>query len=509
MTGKPTPFLNVRAMGSMTSGIEWLIAVSGALAALALTLSLGAFADLALYPHDNRHYFFIAERVAAGVPPHVSAFDPKATLSLLMTGAAIALGDLARLDPVWSSRAISIAVYAAATSLLGILALRMTRNCGVAALAMIFFLAFGYLASSAAVGSRPKVFIPAFMIASILFLQEGRTTLSAFFAGFVFLIWQPMLLLMGTLGVTLLVTRQGSARLVSAFGAALIPVLLYVGYFAVMGALGPMIEQEYRFPAEYMTHESGSPLAVLTGLKGIWTREFGATNVIPIVFIAALATCGWQLLRTDGLSRLLERPGWLYLWLTLLLIGGFTLYDHQGGPDLFPVLPLVALLSATFLVHLADRAGRRWSHAGRILVVAAFVYGSAAVISGRQHRIARAPGVALHDQRSIGAQVGGWVDDGRTVYAVNSAWTLALARLDNWSPYSSLFRGMRAYLSTRAGDVYVPERNGELPDIILHARGFPPGWPEWLEAHYREVTGPEHRARFMTVWELRTPEERP
>ena len=64
---------------------------------------------------DNQHYFFIAERAASGVAPHLSQFDPKNALSLLITAAAIKVSRLSGIgDDLAAARWISILFCSAA-----------------------------------------------------------------------------------------------------------------------------------------------------------------------------------------------------------------------------------------------------------------------------------------------------------------------------------------------------------------------------------------------------------
>ena len=58
---------------------------------------------------DNQQYFFIAERAASGVPPHVSLFDSKHQAGMLLSAAAIRVGRGLGLGDVHAARVASIA----------------------------------------------------------------------------------------------------------------------------------------------------------------------------------------------------------------------------------------------------------------------------------------------------------------------------------------------------------------------------------------------------------------
>ena len=59
---------------------------------------------------DNQHYFYMSERVASGVSPHKSHFDPKHALSMLLTGAAIFAGRALGIADLTSARFLSLVV---------------------------------------------------------------------------------------------------------------------------------------------------------------------------------------------------------------------------------------------------------------------------------------------------------------------------------------------------------------------------------------------------------------
>ncbi|MDH3734404.1 MAG: hypothetical protein OEU54_12770 [Gemmatimonadota bacterium] len=96
----------------------------------------------------------------------------------------------------------------------------------------------------------------------------------------------------------------------------------------------------------------------------------------------------------------------------------------------------------------------------------------------------------LADEEAAAVVVGDWMTAGETVYAVNAAHLLGMARQDNWLRYSSFFRGVNTYLQDQTTeDAIIPRgANGELPDRILDGLGRPFGWPEWVEARDDDVT---------------------
>src|SRR5262245_17270267 len=74
---------------------------------------------------DNQTFFYMAERAASGVPPHVSVINHKQALAHLLSAAAIAAGRHFGIDDVYAARTLSIAVGATTVAGTCALALRL------------------------------------------------------------------------------------------------------------------------------------------------------------------------------------------------------------------------------------------------------------------------------------------------------------------------------------------------------------------------------------------------
>ncbi|MFN2426031.1 MAG: hypothetical protein ABR587_06250 [Candidatus Binatia bacterium] len=138
---------------------------------------------------DNQVYYYIAERAASGIPPHVSEFDPKNALSMLMTAAAIRIGRGVGVDDLLAARALSIAVTAAVLPLLWTATRRLGGNRWMAAVAVAVPLLFVDYLSLAVAGARPKVFLVFFEALWMLAAVAGRPILLGVATGCCFLTW--------------------------------------------------------------------------------------------------------------------------------------------------------------------------------------------------------------------------------------------------------------------------------------------------------------------------------
>src|SRR5690242_16686624 len=108
---------------------------------------------------DNQLYFYLAERAASGVAPHVSLVDTKSQLGVLVTAASIAAGRVGGEDDVAASRAASIAFAALAVVLAAELATLLAGSTAAGHIAALALIAARGFADHAAVGSNPKVFL--------------------------------------------------------------------------------------------------------------------------------------------------------------------------------------------------------------------------------------------------------------------------------------------------------------------------------------------------------------
>lgn len=510
--GESTPMPPDAPTGSETGiGERWIFVG---------TACLGLLVGLAYGPgqvpllEDNQHYFYMSERFASGVPPHISNFDPKNMLSVIVTGFGIELGRSAGISDILASRVVSLGAFAGGVGLLSLFAYRAV---GTATAAVITALALGslhYLPLMVANGSRPKVLLLLFTAASLVFLTRKRWYAATLSAALGFLTWQPALLLLASVLTALWLENGEVRKLGTAVGVAAIPVAAYEGYFAAAGALGEQLTQAYVFPALYMTggQFEGIP-ENLAKMRDLWAWGYsvdvfgiGLTWLVPAVFAAALTVCvaraaAWIDRTDDPWGELRSRPAAVHFTLSMVGALAFTYYDVSGPPDFFFVFPYAAVIIGWAVSTIARGVGAgRAPAAGPSLAIGA---GALLVLtSAAGAREARLHPFDLEDQKRLADRVDDWAEAGKGVYAVGTSHLLAFNRTGNWTRYTYFFQGLPAYLRDRERtSTYVPRRDGQLPDVILTSRSFPPGWPDWLaEAGYREGRDEAFARQDIRVW---------
>lgn len=453
---------------------------------------------------DNQHYFFIAERAASGVPPHLSQFDPKHALSLLMTGAAIKLGRLIGADDVYAARVLSLLVGATGAALLWVLTLLLTRRRLAAWLAALVMLSFSGFLEMVVMGSRPKTFLVLFAMATLVLHTLRRPLAAGAGAGLAFLCWQPALIFLGAIAAAALWEERRPGPALLALAGALAVQIPYEAYFAWHGALGEQLLQAYVFPARYMAGEFAGFAGSLAELREFWGAGFGPTFLLPVVFVLTLAL-GVVLLAARprwAAAELRERPGWLAFGLAATSAAAFTFYDHQGFPDFFLVLPFVAVVVGWLAAAALTRISQAWPPALASAAALALL-GGAAAWAVTQLPQPRVP-YGLDEQRQLAQRVGEYLRSGKSVYAVGCVHLLALNHASNHLPYGFFFRGVEPYLLSRShGSFFEPARDGKMADVVLISRSdiYPvPDRKYWLGTRYVQLKDRAFNAQGIRVW---------
>jgi len=455
---------------------------------------------------DNQLYFFIAERVAAGVPPHLSLIDHKHQLSAMLSGWSMWLGRVAGADDVASVRVLSMVLAATLPAALWVVAMRLTRRPIVAHLTAFVALSFDDFFAQAAMGVRPQLFMAVFMGYSFAALATRRHATAGAAAIACFLCWQPALVVFASSCVAVALERSSKRALGRYVAGGLVVLLLYEGYFWWHGALREQLFQSYVMPSELGGYKY-APLwdgIVFVLRDGRWGA--GWLIVFPAVYLATLALLAleplvrwrsfWERLRGDAL------PGALTATAVLALV--FTLIDHQAYPDRYFLQPFIALANGLAwglpLSWICERVGRSSRFAATASVVT-FVLGATFLATDAQTSFPAERGLTLTQQRELANRVAALRRQYGPVWAVGCGHLLALRRTGNYDFVGLVIDPkVRHYMTTMAGgDGYRP-RNGAMPVVLLTSRGgegiaFP-----WLRREYWPARDDAFAAQGIRVW---------
>jgi hypothetical protein len=454
-------------------------------------LALGAIAVASVFAYgvrgrplyaDDQLYYFISERSASGVPPHVSETEIKTQLSTLIYGASIAAGRTLGFDDVLSGRAAGVAAAALTTMLSYALALELTQSALAAVVAGIAALAIHGVFVEAATGFQPKLVMLPFLLLAQLWCARRRWLLCGIAAMCTFLCWQPGAVVLCACTAAVLIDRRSTWKSVAqlAAGAAL-ALACFEAWFAWHGAIAAQVRQEFllAFGADHKPIDwAESAWFYLTEAEGYEDTP----HVLPTVFAIAAALLWIGILarprRAMEIAR--EKPGLVAFWIAIHLGTAFTFYDHQAHPDMLLVQPYFVVgwgIAFGWVTALLWR-----SRAGRVAALAIV-----AIVAWWTHRevsadIARAASGRnlLPVQYEQARLVSLYYDHRGSVWALGPVHLLALLHQDNWAPVGDLGREGIDMATWR------PLRRGRMPEIILLSRGFRPG--NWLQSEYVDIT---------------------
>lgn len=455
---------------------------------------------------DNAHQFFISERAASGVPPHLSQLSAKHSLTFLLTGLAISIGRGLTIDDIWSARVLSLLIFAGSVWLTGIITFDLAKNRFAAMLAALSLVAFSGYVYQVAQCCRPKVFLVFFMLLAIYAAIRRQPFWLGVWAGLSFLCWQPALIMLGGAILVGLFQVERWNWLKSTCSGALIVVVGYEAYFWWHGVLAEQLRQSYYFPANFMPGEFNGWVALIEVIY-YWARGF-FMHPAPVFLLVGELSFGVIIWRSGfHFSKLCrDRPGWVYLFVCLNAALIFSIYEHQGYTDLFLLIPFLAILTgygATMLWR-ADR----FRTLARSLVVISVICLVMSILSG-PYLMGTNPGspfararYTLQDQRNLAEQVKQLHMEKGDMYVIGCAHLLAFNRMDNWSMNNAFFRGVREYLlSTATGGPEVPWEPKPLPPVILTCRyDLPPELQSVLDRKYYESTFAAFQQQNISIW---------
>jgi hypothetical protein len=477
---------------------------------------------------DNGGQFFVAERVASGVAPHVSSISGKSALSFLISGAGIFIGRTIGVPDYWSARLVSILVLAASVGLCWVVTYRLLGDesdfgsadsrfaAHLAALSMLSFGGYTYLG---AMGARPKIFLVFFMLLTLLMVLQRRPLWTGVAATLAFLCWQPALIVLAASILPLMLWRpRRTAVGLWALGVFL-AVALYEAYFVYHGAWREQLFQSFIFTSKYMAPEHSSVVKQPARLLRLWRRGFPFNPAAACLALWMVAF--WYVLLADLQSAravIQRRPASTYVNLCVLGAVAFTLYDHQGYADLFILIPYLAIATGAMVIKTEERIGRIWlgarGHPNQdavdgerpprvslparpfrwaAVVTLVLIVGVGVKRGDRRHKI--------DDQLSLAAELAERSPELNGIYAVNCTHLLALMRRSNWNEYGHFFRGVRELMLDRtSGPDRPPWKGGVLPDLIVVSGRLPQEIGAVLRTDYVKVEKRRYRRQAVAVW---------
>lgn len=484
---------------------------------------------------DNQLYFFVAERAASGVPPHVSHVDPKHQLATLLTAGAITAGRAVGVDDVAAARIVSIAAASIAVALAAdaaaVVAGALVARAGVAAagargagvagagalatslsgaalaasvaapVAAAALLAMRGFAHHATVGSNPKVFLAMFVLLAQAAIARpsgrARDAVAGLACGAAFLCWQPALVVVAAVAAEGRLGPGGSWRRTARLLAwALLPVVLYEAYFVSTGAAGEQLWQNWVMTLGSV-HEAPRAWRSLAFVLGEGRGAF-VPRVAPTCLAVLVAFAVARLVRSPSraIEQLRSRDGLVAFAVGAAGATMFTLYDHQGVPDLFFPAPYFAIAAGVVAARVAGAASRfapRATPAAVLVVLLVMLALQLRRDEARRHDV----GYDLADQRRLAAELLAEHEAGGSVWAYGAVHLLALAHLDNHVPLALFFDDVASVVDV--GE-FRPLKDGRLPSLIVQGRRRFPDDAAYLGERYEPATTAEFAGQDLRLW---------
>ncbi len=483
------------------------VVLAGAVLAGAVLALLTGFVAVrkGLWDHpvimDNRLYFYLAERAASGVAPHVSSPDVKSQLATLADASAISLGRAAGLHDVRAGRFgelafLIVGIWGVASSVRA-----LGGSGGAALLASLSVLAFSNLVGHVVVGFNPKILLFTLLAWGPWLVARGHFAWAGALSSAAMLCWQPA-------GAACLATALGAiagARRLHALAATIAGGIaafaLYESYFAWHGVLAAQLFQTWALPlgsvheatnwirgARFVIFGSGMGIDRF-GIPGISFALFTLGAVAHLAGLHASAAAG---VRGSAFAR---RPASAVV---LVAVAGsmmcfFTAYEHQAEPDRFLLVAYFAIAFGVVVDAISRSLSAHVGHRAVLLLEAALAALLLTYVPNRQYREGT-PAKRLEGQIEDAAIVAMAAEAYGSVWSYGCFDLMGMAHLTNHHPLDHIWDDLRLYVDEKT---FVPLAHGRLPDAILRCRGLPGSGDLLKQYTLIRLPGLVQRAQFF------------
>jgi hypothetical protein len=361
--------------GSAGAGLLFSIAV-----AVALFTAFGITGELA---RDEGIYSYAGQRLAHGVPPYASIFDPKGPGASFLAGAGAAVARVFGADSLVCIRLAFFACSLASVAAMFLLARRLWRSTLAGTVAGVVFACYDKVGADALGGPDAKT--PGVLAAVVtMWLLLRRNWFSAgVAAGVGILVWQPLLIYpVVAVALPALVEPAGrrSAASLRALGGVTLPVGLASAYFFVTGAFSEFVQASLVFPLTGIQRDHASVWRRVGHIAHVVWHSYHLSGLlfgIGLVCFLVLVVARLLGLRHRP-RRLASDPLIAVVLVTMLFEFAYAATDFQGSPDVLPLLayPTLGLAGAVaaLAARPADATARR--------AVAGVVVGLLVVLAG-------------------------------------------------------------------------------------------------------------------------------
>ncbi len=434
---------------------------------------------------DRANWDYIAQVIARGDVPYRDVVNIKSPLSAYIGAAAIVVTRPLGLRDIYAIRIMYILLAALTVAFTYLVALDYFASCRLALLAASVMLAFGALLRLNGGGTQPKTPMILFGLMTLWAIMKDRPFAAGVFGMLSALSWQPGLLFVGAAGLAFsrYLTSWRDLKVLKLLAGAAVPLVLQLGYFWAAGALRDFYLWNIHFNATIYGPRGVRTLSSFFNrigkmLSGTYRDGRFYFYLSAIGLLIAL----WREAKDakqGGRAKLQDAAPRHAIIIAPIVYFLFCMIDIQGGADLIPLLPFVAIFAALGIVYLLKGAAALLARARpSVNITAIESWGSALVlaiifvISTGDSVFARRD-QSLKAQDAEVAQIVSYLQPGDKLYVHGQSEILVLSGLPNASRYYLLDRGKDEYLDQLlAGGfgAWLQTLKDERPKIVVLSR---------------------------------------
>ena len=455
-----------------------------------LIATIGAMAILAQYEPwnqpslgDRANWDYYSQVIVRGGVPYRDVVNIKSPLSAYIGAGSILAARPLGVRDVIAIRLAFLALMAIVCGCTLIVVVRYQGGAGLGFIAAAIVLCFEPFVRSLNAGVQPKTPMVLFGLLALCAISEDRPFLAGLCGMLSALSWQPGLLFVGvaTLTFSKYLTAWRDIKAVKVLLGAALPLAILVAYFWAAGALRDFYLWTVHFNATvYGPNELRTISGSISRLGRIIDEDYNTGSIffyaaVPGIIVAIIREL--RRARTGGMRFLAQSAPRHSVTLAALGYLGFCMIDMQGGADLIPLLPFVAIYSSILFGFLLDLAGDlakrfRPAHNGNTIAKwgrAVICLGVLALGGGRAYAY-RLDFPTLKDQDSEVASITANLETGDKIFVHGLTEVLVLSGLNNASKYFLLDRGKDAYLDlVEPGgfDGWLERLKAENPTVVL------------------------------------------
>ncbi|MFY9555192.1 MAG: DolP-mannose mannosyltransferase [Blastocatellia bacterium] len=432
---------------------------------------------------DDAIWDYISQSIVRGQVPYRDVIDNKAPGAAYLSALVMAAGKLAGLQDVIAVRLAYVLLAGLLCALTYLLAETYLESRLAAIIAFLVPLMSTDLAIMLISGTRPKLPMILFGLATLLLVSRNKPFWAGFCSMLSCICWQPGLLFTGTavLIFSKYLTSWRDRRALNVMLGAVVPLAVLLTYFYSAGALDELwtctIDYNYRV---YLPEGNLGPSVALARLWYLINEVMG-----PNVFWVKLSAVGisafaiervW--IKLKGINALSESG--LFkdaILLPPLVYLVFRTINYPGEDDLIPLFPFIGIFAGFFfaeLVNLLRLFQRKVFHtrfAELLLVIPILLLLFFVLDGAAKYRVE--PGRTLPDQQLAFRAISDVLAPDDKIYVHGTLEILVLLNRPNLNRYIFLARGTDDYVaSTLPGGFsgLIEQMEAEAPKVISLSR---------------------------------------